>query len=231
MGGLLESLTRSVESATWVAVLAALVWGVASVVLSPCHLASIPLIVGYVARQQGEEGSSPYLLSGVFATGILASLAAIGAVTAMLGRVAGDLGGWANHAAAAAFFVFGLHLLGVLSLPGRSFDATGVARPGPIGAFVLGLVFGVGLGPCTFAFMAPVLATTFRAAESAPLLAVGLPLAFGVGHCGAIGFAGGSIGAVQRYLSNRKAARAAVRFRQACGLLVLAGGLYLLYAA
>jgi len=35
-------------------------------------------------------------------------------------------------------------------------------RKGLLAAFLLGLVFGIALGPCTFAYMAPMLAVAFR---------------------------------------------------------------------
>ena len=34
------------------ALLGSFLWGMVSVLLSPCHMASIPLIVGYVAGQE-----------------------------------------------------------------------------------------------------------------------------------------------------------------------------------
>jgi cytochrome c biogenesis protein CcdA len=37
-------------------------------------------------------------------------------------------------------------------------------RKGLLASFVLGLIFGVALGPCTFAYMAPMLAVTFKVA-------------------------------------------------------------------
>ena len=39
-------------------------------------------------------------------------------------------------------------------------------RKGMLAAFILGLVFGMALGPCTFAYMAPMLAVTFKVAAT-----------------------------------------------------------------
>ena len=49
---------------------AAFVWGVASVVLSPCHLAGIPLLVGFISSRGKLGAGRTWLLSGVFATGV-----------------------------------------------------------------------------------------------------------------------------------------------------------------
>jgi len=42
----------------------------------------------------------------------------------------------------------------------------GMKRKGMLAAFILGLVFGIALGPCTFAYMAPMLAVTFKVAST-----------------------------------------------------------------
>ena len=44
MQELFTQLTHAVEGAWFIATAAAFAWGVLSIVLSPCHLASIPLI-------------------------------------------------------------------------------------------------------------------------------------------------------------------------------------------
>jgi hypothetical protein len=48
---LLAALSRAVGGAVWVALSAAFVWGVLSILLSPCHLTSIPLIVGLTSGE------------------------------------------------------------------------------------------------------------------------------------------------------------------------------------
>jgi len=85
----------------------------------------------------------------------------------------GELDVWGNSAVAAVFFVFGLHLLGVMPLPENWRPAPNQPRRGPMGALLFGLAFGVALGPCTFGFMAPVLGVTFGMTRSAPSLAFG----------------------------------------------------------
>ena len=225
------SLSRAVEGAPLLALCAALVWGVLSILLSPCHLASIPLIVGFISNQGPVTTRRAFGTASLFALGILVTIAVIGMVTAALGRMAGDLGGWVNYAVAAIFFAVGLHLLDILPLPLPGAGMVSTPRRGFFAAFLLGLIFGIALGPCTFAYMAPVLAVAFRAAATAPVYAAGLLLAYGVGHCAVIVGAGTSAKAVQRFLSAERAARAAAILKRACGVLVLAGGLYLLYTA
>lgn len=228
---LFETLTAAVSGAPLIALAAAFAWGVLSIVLSPCHLASIPLIVGFL---QGGGGQAPVSgrraagLSTLFAFGILVSIAVIGGLTAAAGRMLGDLGPWGGYAVAAVFFVFGLHLLDVLPLPEGWRPAPDQPRRGAWGALIFGLLFGLALGPCTFGFMAPVLGVTFSVATSSPGFAFGLLTAFGLGHCTVIGLAGVSSHWVQRWLSWQGDRSGAKWLRRTCGMLVLAGGVYLL---
>lgn len=56
--------------------LAAAGWGVASLVLSPCHLASIPLIVGFIAERKDASQRQAFGYALLVAFGILISIAA-----------------------------------------------------------------------------------------------------------------------------------------------------------
>jgi len=223
-----SGLTDAMTGAPVVALAAAFAWGVLSIVLSPCHLTSIPLIVGYL---QGGGPVRPRRAAGLavlFAVGTLLSIALIGVLTAAAGRMLGDLGAWGNYAVAVVFFVFGLHLLDVLPMPEAWRPAPGQPGRGAVGAFLFGFVFGVALGPCTFGFMAPVLGVTFSMAESAPAFAVGVLLLFGLGHCAVIALAGVSGTWVQRWLDWQNGTPGAKWLRRTCGGLVLAGGVYLI---
>ena len=111
---------RSLVFAWIVALAASLVWGVLSVVLSPCHLSSIPLIVGFISGQGRVSTGRAFGIASFFAVGILITIAAIGAITAAAGRMMGDLGRWGNYFVAAIFFLVGLHLLGVIPAPWSS---------------------------------------------------------------------------------------------------------------
>jgi cytochrome c-type biogenesis protein len=227
METLFSRLSDAMNGAPLVALAAAFAWGVLSIVLSPCHLASIPLIVGFL---QGGSAVTPRRAAGLstlFALGILLSIALIGAATAAAGRMLGDLGPWGNYAVAGVFFVFGLHLLDVLPIPDGWRPAPNQPRRGALGAFLFGLVFGVALGPCTFGFMAPVLGVTFGMAKTAPVFAFGVLALFGLGHCAVIGLAGVSSTWVQHWLDWQNGTPGAKWLRRACGLLVLLAGVYL----
>lgn len=228
---LLTAFGRAFESSAALALPAAFAWGVLSLVLSPCHLSSIPLVVAWMSGgDELPEGRRAVLLSGSFALGILASIAAVGAVTVAAGRMAGDVGRVGIWLLAAVFFAVGLNLVGVLPLPDWSAPRGGGSRRGAPGALLLGVLFGAALGPCTFAFMAPLLGLAFRAGAERALYGVLLVGLFGLGHAMAIVIAGSSAHGVQRWLSWRGGARAVAALRAVSGLAVIAAGLYFLFA-
>ena len=231
MEQLFTSLSHAVEGALLIALTAAVAWGILSILLSPCHLASIPLIVGFISEQGLVTTRRAFWTSTFFAVGILVTVAIIGAITAAAGRMMGDVGRYGNYFVALIFFAVGLHLLGVIPMPWSGPGKVGMKRKGLLAAFVLGLVFGVALGPCTFAYMAPMLAVTFNLAKTAPLYGASLLLAYGVGHCAVIVAAGTSTELVQRFLNWNEQSRGVTIVKCICGALVLIAGLYLLWSA
>lgn len=231
METLFTSLTQAVEGTPLIALSAALVWGILSILLSPCHLASIPLIVGFIDDQGKTTLLRALSISLLFASGILLTIAAIGAATAAAGRMMGDIGGIGNYAVAAIFFVVGLGLLGVIPLGWKKPEHAGENKKGLAAAFLLGLIFGIALGPCSFAYMAPMLGIAFKVGAKQPIYAASLLLMYGVGHCGVIALAGVSTGWIQKYRDWNEQSHGALRLKRICGILVLLGGLYLIYKA
>ncbi|MFO7945227.1 MAG: cytochrome c biogenesis protein CcdA, partial [Armatimonadota bacterium] len=215
---LFDILSRAIEVSPGVALGAALVWGILSILLSPCHLASIPLIVGFIGGHETLSTRSALGMSSAFAGGMLITIGVVGAVTAGAGHVAGDLGGYADYFVTAILLLVGLHMIGVIPLNMPAADPSSSAGRGAAAAFVLGLVFGIALGPCTFAFMAPVLAVVFRSAASVPIYAAALLLAYGVGHCSVIVAAGTSTDMVQRYVRWTDKSAMSEIIKKTCGV-------------
>ena len=149
----------------------------------------------------------------------------------MAGRMLGDVGRFGNYFVAAIFFLVGLHLLGAIPLPFTGPGQVKMKQRGRLAAFLLGLVFGVALGPCTFAYMAPMLAVTFKLAAAHMAYGILLLLAYGVGHCAVIVFAGTFTESVQHYLNWNEASKGATILKKICGILVLLGGFWMIYAA
>ncbi|MCX7045366.1 MAG: cytochrome C biogenesis protein [Candidatus Sumerlaeota bacterium] len=223
------ALSHAVEGAAPVALGAAFVWGILSILLSPCHLASIPLIVGFIDNQGQITVRRAFWIASLFAVGILITIGLIGAITAAAGRMMGDIGRGGNYFVAIIFFIVGLHLIGVIPMPWSGPGQAGMKRKGLLAAFILGLIFGVALGPCTFAYMAPILAVAFKISSTNLVYGILLLLAYGVGHCSVIVLAGTFSEVVQKYLHWTEKSSGAVILKKICGVLVIAGGGYLIY--
>ncbi len=231
MRELFTQLTHAVEGTPLIALGASFLWGILSIILSPCHLASIPLIVGFIDEQGRISTRRAFHLSLLFAVGILITIGVIGAITAAAGKMMGDMGRYGNYFVALIFFVVGLHLLDVISMPWSGPGRVGMKRKGALAAFILGLVFGVALGPCTFAYLAPLLAVTFKQASSNLLYGLSLLLLYGLGSCSVIVAAGTFTEVVQHYLNWADRSRGAIVLKKICGILVILGGLYMIYSA
>ncbi|MFC1501604.1 cytochrome c biogenesis CcdA family protein [Elusimicrobiota bacterium] len=214
-----------------IALLGAFVWGILSIVLSPCHLASIPLIVGFVGEQGKISVKKAFFLSLLFSFGIFLTIAIIGIITGLLGRILGDVGTWGNYLVAAVFFIFGLNLLDVIKIPFFSGSTTSeYKRKGYLAAYLIGLIFGIGIGPCTFAYMAPVLGIAFKVGSTNMLYSFSIVLTFAAGHCSVILLAGTFTEVLENYLNWDKKSKGLLILKKICGALVILGGFYLIYS-
>jgi len=230
MINLFSFLSHAIEGAPIVAIAASFVWGVFSIILSPCHLTSIPLVIGILSRQKKLSIKNALFLSTLFSVGILISIAVIGGITAAAGRILGDIGKTGNYAVALVFLIFGLNLLGILPISWPSLSSLNSRREGYLSVLSLGLVFGLALGPCTFAFMAPMLGVVFNMTAKDLLYGLSLLAAFAIGHCTVIIAAGTSVRLVQNITSWDDKSKGITIIRKICGLLVLLGGIYLIYS-
>jgi len=223
-------LSKTLYATPALALLGSFLWGILSVLLSPCHLASIPLIVGFIDEQGRISTRRAFYLSSLFSAGILLTIALIGVITGLTGRMMGDIGPYGNYFVAVVFFLVGLHLLDVIPLPftGKA-GQPAFKKKGLLAAFILGLVFGIALGPCTFAYMAPMLGMAFSLAATNLVFAVSLVLAYAAGHVSVIILAGTFTEVVQSYLNWNEKSKGVAIVKKVCGILVLLGGVYLLY--
>ncbi|HPW24168.1 MAG TPA: cytochrome c biogenesis protein CcdA, partial [Smithellaceae bacterium] len=170
-----------------------------------------------------------FVLSLLFGLGILITIGLIGLITGLAGRMLGDIGGYGNYLVAIVFFAVGLNLLGILPLPFMEGGANpNYKRKGVLAAFILGLLFGIALGPCTFAYMATMLGVVFSMASTQMMLAMTLLAAFAIGHCAVLVFAGTFTEVVQHYLRWSENSKGAEILKKSCGVLVILGGIYLI---
>lgn len=207
------------------AALGCFLWGMVSVLFSPCHLASIPLIVGYVAGQDKlVEGRQAALYAGLFTFGLFLTIAAIGVICALLGRMLGDVGPYWTIVVGLILLWVAMDMLGVskCSMGGNLMGRFKLRGMG--GAFVLGLAYGILSGSCTFGFIAPILAII--TVQEKIMTGIMLIVLFGLGHCIPIVIAGSSTALVRRLMANASWQRGGTAFRRIAGILIGLMGVY-----
>jgi cytochrome c-type biogenesis protein len=226
---MLETLFLNVNnwmvSGSYIAALGCFVWGMISVLFSPCHLASIPLIVAYVGGQQkAVKPKEAGIYSAAFTFGLFITIAVIGIICALLGRMLGDVGNFWQMLVGAVLIWVALGMLGVekCSLSGGLLYR--LKFSGLFGAFALGLGYGILSGSCTFGFIAPILAMiTVQQKIATGILFI---LLFAVGHCLPIVVAGSFTAAVRRLIENRTWQGAGTYFRKGAGVVIGLLGVY-----
>jgi cytochrome c-type biogenesis protein len=228
--GIFTALYEAMTGTIWLAAAASFGWGILSILLSPCHLSGIPLVVGYITSRGKTTVKRTFNISFLFSLGVLVTITAIGLITASLGRLLGDIGIYGNYFVAVIFFIVGLYLLDIIKIDGKSIGLKQTKSKGLLTALVLGLLFGLAVGPCTFAYMAPVLGVVFQTSQTDLLLALILLLSFGTGHCSVIVGAGTLTDKVQKYLDWSAQSRAVSIIKKVCGVLVMLGGVYMVAA-
>jgi cytochrome c-type biogenesis protein len=226
---LLESIFLTVNEwmvgGTAIAALGCFTWGMISVLFSPCHLASIPLIVAYVGgHEQALNPKQAGVYSSAFTLGLFISIALIGIVCALLGRMLGDVGNFWQILVGAVLIWVALGMLGVekCSMSGSLLYRLNLR--GLSGAFVLGLAYGILSGSCTFGFIAPILAIITVQQQ----IATGIfyILLFAVGHCLPIVIAGSSTATVRKLMENSTWQGTGNWFRRAAGIVIVLLGVY-----
>ena len=200
-------------------------WGMISVLFSPCHLASIPLIVAYVGGQQ--KALVPRQAAGyavAFSTGLFITIAVIGAICALLGRMLGDVGNYWQILIGAVLIWVALGMLGVEKCSMSGSLLYRLNFKGLSGALALGLAYGILSGSCTFGFIAPILAIiTVQQEVATGILFI---LLFAVGHCLPIAVAGSSTAVIRKLVENSTWQDAGTWFRKAAGTVICLLGVY-----
>ena len=230
LDSLLANVGGYIHTNPWLAIAAVFVGGVLTA-SNPCVLAMIPLMMSYVAGRKDEKNSVLRALafSFVFVLGLAISFTALGMIAALAGKMYGDISGVWNWIVAAVCVVMGLHLMGVVTVPIPNLG--GRLQPktrGFLGAFVLGLLFGIVSAPCAGPILVVLL--TYLAGSGASVAWGGtLLLVYALGHSLLILVAGTSMGAAKKLIENKRANRALDVLRRAAGVIIILVGVYFAY--
>ena len=218
-----ESLIQVVQGNAWLAPLAAFAGGLMTAA-NPCVLAMVPLMVAYVAGQEARSTARSFFLSLIFSAGLVGMFSVLFLVPwAASSILRAD---WWSYVAAGVCLLMGLHLVGALTWRLPSFGMVQPKYRGVVGAFLLGLLFGLVSLPCA----GPVLLAVLSLVPLKGSLYGGVLLvSYGLGHCGLILIGGTSMGLVQRIADSEKWNRSLGVMRGGTGVVIFLIGLYLLF--
>jgi len=189
---------------------------------SPCILASIPLVIGYVGGYAGDSKKQALIYSLTFVVGLAVVMSILGAVAALMGTMFGDVGTYWYFVVAVILMVMGLQLAGVIKLKlGGDTQKYLPQRTGLLGALILGALFGLVLSPCASPVLAVIL--TLAAVQGKVVYGSTLLFAYALGQGSLIILAGTFTGVINNFLQSRGAKAGAVLQQVAGGLLFIAG--------
>ena len=226
MQNLFGDITQLIQHNPWLAVLAVFIGG-ATTASNPCVLAMIPLLMSVVAGTETTSLKKSLGFSALFVLGLSVTFSILGLISALMGRMLGDVGAFWKYLVAAVCLVMGLHLLGLLKFSINLPQPVNVRTGGPLGAFLLGLLFGVVSTPCAVPILAVLLA--YVGSQGNIIYGGFLLLIYALGHSALILIAGTSMGAAKRLIESKSLRRTNWALQKIAGVIVILVGAYFLF--
>lgn len=208
----------------------ALLAGLASSV-SPCTVAAVPLVVGYVGGYADGSRRRAIAYSAAFALGMALAFTLIGLAVALAGALFLPAGGFWRWVLIVLALVAGISLLSGKGLPGLGKGQCGATAPqarhwrGMFGACATGALSGFVFAPCATPVMVGILALIGNQQDVA--FGTALMFLYSLGHSALLLVAGSSIGFAQWLAKSRWAGRFNWAFTRLAGLLLVGYALYL----
>lgn len=225
---LLHNAGNLIQTNPWLAFVAIFVGGILTA-SNPCVLAMIPLMIGFVGGMKETSGlKRSFLFAIVFVLGLATTFAILGVIAATVGGLIGDVGKFWKWIVGLVCLIMGLHLLEILKFNIPGFQRIKVKQRGLIGAFLLGLLFGVVSTPCAAPILV-VLLTYIAAKGSSIVYGALLLLIYAFGHCVLILVAGTSVGLAKGLLESRGLRTSTNILRKAAGIIIILVGGYFVF--
>lgn len=222
MNDVVMLLNQSFYDLSFISLGASLVWGILSVFLSPCHVASIPLIIGYINDRKQPDSKDGFRLSLLFGLGILAMLIIMGLVTGYLGRILGDVGAPVLSIAYLFLLLCGIWLLDLpFFMNGGFMMSDKISGNEKLGAFSLGFLYGIVLGPCSFAFIAPMIGIVFTKSINQMWFGIALFFFYAIGHTASIVAAGTFGNKIVSLINSERLGDVSLWIKRFCGVFLI----------
>jgi cytochrome c-type biogenesis protein len=226
METLLNHLSQSLSGNPFLAYLGVFVGGILSS-SSPCVLATIPLVIGYVGGYSGGDRRKALLYSLTFILGLSITFAILGAIASFIGGLFGVTGTTWYFVVGGIAIAIGLQLIGLyewnLPVPVHLQPK----QRGILGAFVLGLIFGIVSSPCATPVL--VLILTFVASKGEILYGTSLLFVYAIAHCALIFLAGTAAGFAENFIKSKGISNITTWGKRVGGSIIVLVGIYLTY--
>ena len=226
MEGLVSTIGDIIQNQAWLAFPACFFGGVVSSA-SPCVLAMIPLIIGFVGGYAEGSQKKAIQYSLMFTLGLTVTFTILGVIAGALGRLFGDVGGFWNYILPPVIILLGLYLLfsDKINLNIGLSQRFLPKKKALLGAFIIGLFFGILASPCATPVLGVIL--TFAATKKQIVYSGGLLLAYALGHWVLVLGAGISAGFAQKVLASKKISNFSAYSKIIGGVILIGVGIYL----
>jgi cytochrome c biogenesis protein CcdA len=194
---------------------------------SPCVLITIPLVISYVGGYSEGNMKRSFSFSLTFVIGLSITFTILGAIASLMGTLLGDVGGYWKYILSAVAIVMGLQMMGVLNFQIPTPRMVKTEQKGLIGAFLLGMLFGVASSPCATPVLAFIL--TFVASKQNMAYGASLLFVYALAHTVLIFLVGVSTGMAEFFLKSRKVQKFSDYSHKASGLLFVLIGILILF--
>lgn len=196
---------------------------------SPCVLATIPLVVGFVGGYAEGSRKKAFIYSLAFIIGLSITFTMFGAAAALLGTMFGTVGGWWYLAVGCVAVAMGLQMMGLYELRLPGLPQFKPKRGGIVGALLLGLFFGVASSPCATPVLVVIL--SFAALKGNILYGTLLLFTYALGHCLLMLAAGTFTGFVEAFAASRGLANISLWAKRASGVIIALAGAWFIWRA
>lgn len=223
MESIFNNIQHIIQNQHGLAFVAVFIGGLISAA-SPCVLAAIPLIIGYVGGYSEGNNKKAAIFSLIFVLGLSITFTLLGVAASVMGQILSFMGSWLYIGLAVIAILMGLQLMGIISIP-LPFQKTRVVKTkGLLGAFLLGMLTGTVSSPCATPVLAVILA--YVSTQGDMLYGGSLLFVYAIGHCALIFIAGLSIGFTESIVSAKGIKNFSLYAKKMSGALLVVVGIY-----